>query len=116
VKEAEQPPPEPDAPPVKAEKKAAPPAVKADKIVAKPRAPARTATLEPKRKSLKRRVASSTDQSRPRRRCRALQVWGPHMQRCLPFPVYLMGRLFAPGAEPRKCPAGLHAVNGRCRK
>jgi hypothetical protein len=74
----------------------------------------RTASLEPK---VKRSVQNSAAEAGAgKRRCRAFQVWGPRLNRCVPFAVFMIGRVFAPRSAAADCPAGLHWVNGRCRR
>lgn len=77
---------------------------------------ARTTSPEPQPRVVvrKNRAPAKAASVEHRRRCRALQVWGPHFGRCVPLPIFLMGRLFSPG-ESGRCPAGQHVVNGRCR-
>jgi hypothetical protein len=85
------------------------------------RKPAEATAVEPRRRppAAKRPAAGRATASTAgtgKRRCRRLQIWGPNLRRCVPFPVYLMGRLFAPGKAALECPAGQRVVNGRCRK
>ena len=46
--------------------------------------------------------------------CDGLQQWGPYLHRCVPLPIYLMGRLFAPADSASRCPPALRAADGRC--
>jgi hypothetical protein len=64
-----------------------------------PKKSTQTASLAPESRPVveKKRVRTKSASHETRRRCRGLQVWGPHLNRCLPWPIYLMGRLFRPG-------------------
>jgi hypothetical protein len=82
-----------------------------------PAEPVQVASVEPEKPvTAKRKARNAPVREAARHRCRGLQQWGPYLKRCIPLPIFLMGRLFAPSEAAAACPVGQRLVAGRCRK
>ncbi len=88
-------------PPITAETKRAPPHSaatasfhsRAPKTATRAIQSRRTAALD-RKPAVRQR--STLARAEVQRRCRAFQRWGPTLKRCVPWPIRLMGRIFAP--------------------